>query len=173
MNPKSIKIFFSLLIVFIIFSSGCGYKLRESSQGISGQTISLSFENSPINLNFANQLRSQGGANKIYFNQVYENSDIFIKILEHRTTRYSAALGTGARTKEARLEYFLKISLSKKNLDEEVILEIGDDSNYSFDESKILAIEEIEKRLNENFFSNAINKINFSLLGLRYEDTPK
>ena len=34
------------------------------------------------------------------------------------------------------------------------------------------AIEEIEKRLNENFFSNAISRINFSLLDLRYEDTP-
>ena len=100
------------------------------------------------------------------------NADISINILEHKTTRYSVALGTGARTKEARIEYFLKISLSKQDNEKELILEIRDESNYPFDESKILAIEEIEKRLNENFFSNAISRINFSLLDLRYEDTP-
>ena len=103
---------------------------------------------------------------------VWLHIKISINILEHETTRYSVALGTGARTKEARLEYFLKISLNKQGDEKELILEIRDESNYPFDESKILAIEEIEKRLNENFFSNAISRINFSLLDLRYEDTP-
>ena len=172
MNFKLGTIFFSLLIVFTISFVGCGYKLREISQGLSGQTISVFFQNNAFNLSFVNQLKLQGGVKKIYFNKISEESDISINILEHETTRYSVALGTGARTKEARLEYFLKISLSKQGDEKELILEIRDESNYPFDESKILAIEEIEKRLNENFFSNAISRINFSLLDLRYEDTP-
>ena len=52
---------------------------------------------------------------------------------------------------------------------EEIVLEIKDSSNYSFDESRILAIEEVEKRLKENFFTNSINRINFSLINLLNE----
>jgi hypothetical protein len=49
-------------------------------------------------------------------------------------------------------------------------LEFKDSSYYSFDESRILAIEEVEKRLRENFFKNAIKRINFSLLNLLNEN---
>ena len=92
-------IFFSLLIFFTLSFVGCGYKLREISQGLSGQTISVFFQNNSFNLSFINQLHLQGGVKKIYFNQISEESDISINILEHKTTRYSVALGTGARTK--------------------------------------------------------------------------
>ena len=58
-------------------------------------------------------IKIQGGIKRIHLNQFNKDTDIFLKVLEHSTSRYSAALGSGARTKEARLEYFLKISLKK------------------------------------------------------------
>ena len=36
--------------------------------------------------------------------------------------------------------------------------------------NKIYTIEEIEKRIKENFFANAISRINFVVLNLRNED---
>ena len=54
-------------------------------------------------------------------------------------------------------------------LEEKIVVEIRDSSNYSFDESKILAIEEIEKQIKENFFTNAINRINFTALNFNNE----
>ena len=70
MNSKLGTIFFPLLIFFIVSFVGCGYKLREISQGLSGQTISVFFQNNAFNLSFVNQLNLQGGVKKIYFNQI-------------------------------------------------------------------------------------------------------
>lgn len=165
------NLFFLLLILSLLSYGGCGYKLRNTQLDMEGQIISLSFDPNEINLDFINQLKRELGIDRIYLNKVDNNSNFYIEILEHNTIRYSAALGTGARTKEARLDYFLKISMKKKIDKEEKIVEIRDSSNYSFDESKILGIEEIEKRIKKNFFKNAINRINFAMLDLVYEDT--
>ena len=82
MNFKLGTIFFSLLIVFTISFVGCGYKLREISQGLSGQTISVFFQNNAFNLSFVNQLKLQGGVKKIYFNQIFKVTEIpSIKLL--------------------------------------------------------------------------------------------
>jgi len=67
------------------------------------------------------------------------------------------------------LEYHLKISLTPKGKKDDFLLEFKDNSYYSFDESRILAIEEVENRLRENFFKNALKRINFSLLNLLNE----
>ena len=132
--------------------------------------MSISYENNSLNLSFINTLQKQARVKKLYLNKIGEDSDLTIKILDHTVTRYSAALGTGARTKEARIEYLLKIGFTLKGQKEEIVLEIKDSSNYSFDESRILAIEEVEKRLKENFFTNAVNRINFSLINLPNEN---
>ncbi len=68
------------------------------------------------------------------------------------------------------MEYLLKMSLNLKGKKDNLVLEFKDNSYYSFDESRILAIEEVEKRLRENFFKNAIKRINFSLLNLLNEN---
>ena len=159
-----------LVSIFFIFFSGCGYNLRDEVSGLNGQIISISFETSDLNLNLIDQLRKHGKVDKIYLNEVREDYDLFLNIIEHKTLRYSAALGYGARTKEARLEYFLKIGLKEIGSNKEVILQIKDSANYSFDESRILAIEEIEKQLKREFLRKAIGRINFSLLSNFYED---
>ena len=119
-----------------------------------------------MNQDFISTLQRQSGLKKLYLNKEEEDTDLEIKILEHTITRYSSALGAGARTKEARMEYHLKISLTPKKREENFLLEFKDNSYYSFDESRILAIEEVENRLKENFFKNALKRINFSLLNL-------
>ena len=122
-----------------------------------------------MNQDFISALQRQAGLKKLHLNKEVEDTDLEIKILEHKITRYSSALGAGARTKEARMEYHLKISLTPKKREENFLLEFKDNSYYSFDESRILAIEEVENRLKENFFKNALKRINFSLLNLLNE----
>ena len=159
-----------ILLVANLFFSGCDYKLRDSYQGLNNLVVSVSFDENNINKDFIIALERQAGLKKIYLNRVEEDSDLKIKILDHKITRYSSALGAGARTKEARMEYLLKMSLNLKGKKDNLVLEFKDSSYYSFDESRILAIEEVEKRLRENFFKNAIKRINFLLLNLLNEN---
>ena len=159
-------------LVFLIISffiAGCDYKLRSSYQGLNDLVVSIYFEENNMNQDFVSTLQRQSGLKKLYLNKEEEDTDLEIKILEHTITRYSSALGAGARTKEARMEYHLKISLTPKKREENFLLEFKDNSYYSFDESRILAIEEVENRLKENFFKNALKRINFSLLNLLNE----
>ena len=160
-------------LVFLIISffiAGCDYKLRSSYQGLNDLVVSIYFEENNMNQDFVSTLQRQSGLKKLYLNKEAEDTDLEIKILEHTITRYSSALGAGARTKEARMEYHLKISLTPKKREDNFLLEFKDNSYYSFDESRILAIEEVENRLRENFFENALKRINFSLLNVLNEN---
>ena len=158
-----------LFLIISFFIAGCDYKLRSSYQGLNDLVVSIYFEENNMNQDFVSTLQRQSGLKKLYLNKEAEDTDLEIKILEHTITRYSSALGAGARTKEARMEYHLKISLTPKKREENFLLEFKDNSYYSFDESRILAIEEVENRLKENFFKNALKRINFSLLNLLNE----
>ena len=159
-------------LVFLIISffvAGCDYKLRSSYQGLNDLVVSIYFEENNMNQDFVSILQRQSGLKKLYLNKKAEDTDLEMKILNHTITRYSSALGAGARTKEARMEYHLKISLTPKGRKDNFLLEFKDNSYYSFDESRILAIEEVENRLKENFFKNALKRINFSLLNILNE----
>ena len=156
-------------LIISFFLVGCDYKLRSSYQGLNDLVVSIYFNENSLNQDFATTLKQESGLKKLHLNKEAENTDLEIKILEHTITRYSSALGAGARTKEARLEYYLKISLTPRGKKDNFLLEFKDNSYYSFDESRILAIEEVENRLKENFFKNALKRINFSLLNLLNE----
>ncbi len=159
-------------LVFLIISfflAGCDYKLRSSYQGLNNLVVSIYFTENDMNQEFVNTLKRESGLKKLYLNKQSEDTDIEMRILKHTVTRYSSALGAGARTKEARLEYFLRIDLTPRIKKDNFLLEFKDNSYYSFDESRILAIEEIENRLRENFIKNALKRINFSLLNLSNE----
>ena len=158
-----------LFLIISFFIASCDYKLRSSYQGLNDLVVSIYFEENNMNQDFVSTLQRQSGLKKLYLNKEAEDTDLEIKILEHTITRYSSALGAGARTKEARMEYHLKISLTPKKREVNFLLEFKDNSYYSFDESRILAIEEVENRLKENFFKNALKRINFSLLNLLNE----
>ena len=95
-------------LVFLIISffiAGCDYKLRSSYQGLNDLVVSIYFEENNMNQDFVSTLQRQSGLKKLYLNKEAEDTDLEIKILEHTITRYSSALGAGARTKEARMEY--------------------------------------------------------------------
>ena len=158
-----------VFLIISLFIGGCDYKLRSSFQGLNDLVVSIYFNENSLNQDFATALKQESGLKKLHLNKEAENTDLEIKILEHAITRYSSALGAGARTKEARLEYHLKISLTPRGGKDNFLLEFKDNSYYSFDESRILAIEEVENRLRENFFKNALKRINFSLLNLLNE----
>ena len=158
-----------VFLIISLFIGGCDYKLRSSFQGLNDLVVSIYFNENSLNQDFATTLKQESGLKKLYLNKEAENADLEIKILEHAITRYSSALGAGARTKEARLEYHLKISLTLRGEKDNFLLEFKDNSYYSFDESRILAIEEVENRLKENFFKNALKRINFSLLNILNE----
>ena len=158
-----------VFLIISLFIAGCDYKLRSSFQGLNDLVVSIYFNENSLNQDFATTLKQESGLKKLYLNKEAENADLEIKILEHAITRYSSALGAGARTKEARLEYHLKISLTLRGEKDNFLLEFKDNSYYSFDESRILAIEEVENRLKENFFKNALKRINFSLLNILNE----
>ncbi len=123
-------------LVFLIISffiAGCDYKLRSSYQGLNDLVVSIYFEENNMNQDFVSGLQRQSGLKKLYLNKEAEDTDLEIKILEHTITRYSSALGAGARTKEARMEYHLKISLTPKKREDNFLLEFKDNSYYSFD----------------------------------------
>ena len=65
----------------------------------------------------------------------------------------------------------MKINIELTKQEKGLILEIKDQSSYSFDESKILAIEQVENELKNKFFTNSISRINFSLLRLLDENS--
>ena len=162
--------FLCSLIPFILLVS-CDYKLRDTSSGLYDVKTSLYYKESSINRDFLKVLEKVVSPKQIYKNKSFDDTDLTLKILDHKITRYSAALGSGARTTEARIEYFLKINIELTKQEKGVILEIKDQSSYSFDESKILAIEQVENELKNKFFTNSISRINFSLLRLLDENS--
>ncbi|MEC7910953.1 MAG: hypothetical protein VYC46_04560, partial [Pseudomonadota bacterium] len=105
--------------------------------------------------------------NKVYLNNIADDSEVIIKIIKHNITRYSAALGSGARTKEARLEYLLEISLKLKNSDKDMKYQIRNNKSYSFNESNILALEQEEEEITSDFINFALNEIKSLSLRLR------
>ena len=168
-NWQKIRFLCSLLSFILLVS--CDYKLRDTSAGLYDLNTSLYYKESSINRDFLETLEKEVSPKRIYKNKSLDDTDLTLKILDHKTTRYSAALGSGARTTEARIEYFLKINIRLTKQEKGIILEINDQGSYSFDESKILAIEQVEKELKKKFFTNSISRINFSLLRLLDENS--
>ena len=96
--------------------------------------------------------------NEVFLNKKVQNSDLVIQILDHSLIRHSAALGSGARTKEARFEYLLNLSFTYKNSKKE-FRKIKNSKNYTFDESRILAVEEEEKQIRKDFITQAVERL--------------
>ena len=153
---------FSLLLLLI----SCGYSLRTNSDLNQNVTYSIFFSESFLNSKLIDALKVSN-KNKVYLNNIADDSEVIIKIIKHNITRYSAALGSGARTKEARLEYLLEISLKLKNSDKDMKYQIRNNKSYSFNESNILALEQEEEEITSDFINFALNEIKSLSLRLR------
>jgi len=150
----------------ILFLISCGYSLRTNSDLNQNVTYSIFFSESFLNSKLIDALKVSN-KNKVYLNNIADDSEVIIKIIKHNITRYSAALGSGARTKEARLEYLLEISLKLKNSDKDMKYQIRNNKSYSFNESNILALEQEEEEITADFINFALNEIKSLSLRLR------
>ena len=150
----------------ILFLISCGYSLRTNSDLNQNVTYSIFFSESFLNSKLIDVLKVSN-KNKVYLNNIADDSEVIIKIIKHNITRYSAALGSGARTKEARLEYLLEISLKLKNSDKDMKYQIRNNKSYSFNESNILALEQEEEEITADFINFALNEIKSLSLRLR------
>ncbi len=150
------KALFLFPLIFLFLS--CGYNLRTSIDLNQDFNYSVLYSENYLNNKLIDSLRLSN-PNKTYLNDIREDSEVIIKIINHSLTRYSAALGSGARTKEARLEYLLEISLKLRSSNKEMEYQIRNSKNYSFNESNILSIEQEEEQITTDFINFSLNKI--------------
>ena len=155
------KIYFFYFFIILFFLSSCGYSLRESSNELSQQDLIVISDNSDLNLELITQLKAK--ENTIFRNKNIENDDdLIIKIKFHELNKFSGAIGAGARTTQARLDYVISYELTNKN--RIIIGNTFKSTNYlSFNQSDLLAMEKEEEILLKNFISEGIKNMEFLL----------
>ena len=162
------KFIFSCLFITLFLLSSCGYSLRESSSELLQQDLVLVSDNSDLNLELISQLKAKG--NKVSRAKNIENENgLIIRIKFHELNKFSGAIGAGARTTQARLDYAISYELSSKK---EIIIEnIYESTKYlSFNQSDLLSMEREEKILVKNFINDGIKNMEFLLASKNNED---
>ena len=155
------KFFFSCLFITLFLLSSCGYSLRESSGELFQQDLVLISDNSDLNLELISQLKAKG--NKIFRAKNIENENgLIIRIKFHELNKFSGAIGAGARTTQARLDYAISYELSSKK---KIIIEhIYESTKYlSFNQSDLLAMEKEEMIIVKGFINDGIKNIELHL----------
>ena len=153
-------------ILLVVFIEGCGFKMRKNPSNFLDLSISIIFEDNSLNLELAEKIKSYFNQNKVSLNNQTSDTEVVIKIVDQSITRYSAALGSGARTREARLEYNLVFSLKNKDMVSEKFFEVNRNQNYSFGESRILALENEEEQIRDEFILFASERIRWFIANL-------
>ena len=157
----SLKFIFYCFVLTLFLLSSCGYSLRESSSELLQQDLVLISDNSDLNLELISQLKAKG--NKVFRAKNLENeNDLIIRIKFHELNKFSGAIGAGARTTQARLDYVISYELSSKK---KIIIEhIYESTKYlSFNQSDLLSMEREEKILVKNFINDGIKNMEFHL----------
>ena len=148
------KFIFSCFVLNLSLLSSCGYSLRESSSELLQQDLVLISDSSDLNLELISQLKAKG--NKVFRAKNIENENgLIIRIKFHELNKFSGAIGAGARTTQARLDYVISYELSSKK---KIIIEhIYESTKYlSFNQSDLLSMEREEKILKKNFINDGI-----------------
>tara|TARA_X000000368_G_scaffold407338_1_gene386691 strand:- start:658 stop:1161 length:504 start_codon:yes stop_codon:yes gene_type:complete len=162
------KFIFSCLFIALFLISSCGYSLREKSSDLSQQDLVLISDNSTLNLELISQLRAKD--NKIFRIKNIENENgLIIKIKLHELNKFSGAIGAGARTTQARLDYTISYELTNNK---KIIFEnIYKSTKYlSFSQSDLLSMEREEKVLVKSFINDGIKNMEFLLASKNNED---
>ena len=162
------KIILSCLFTVLFLLSSCGYSLRENSNELSQQDLIFISDNSDLNLELINQLKLKD--NTIFRTKNIENDiGIIIKIKVHELNKFSGAIGAGARTTQARLDYVISYELTNKK---KIIIEnTFKSTNYlSFNQSDLLSMQREEEILVKNFINDAIKNMEFLLALNNNED---
>ena len=162
------KFIFSCHFIALLLLSSCSYSLRESSSELLQQDLVLVSDNSDLNLELISQLKAKG--NKVSRAKNIENENgLIIKIKFHELNKFSGAIGAGARTTQARLDYVISYELSSKK---KIIIEhIYESTKYlSFNQSDLLSMVREEKILVKNFINDGIKNMEFLLASKNNED---
>ena len=162
------KFIFSCFVLNLSLLSSCGYSLRESSSELLQQDLVLISDSSDLNLELISQLKAKG--NKVFRAKNIENENgLIIRIKFHELNKFSGAIGAGARTTQARLDYVISYELSSKK---KIIIEhIYESTKYlSFNQSDLLSMEREEKILKKNFINDGIKNMEFLLASKNNED---
>ena len=162
------KFIFSCLFITLFLLSSCGYSLRGSSSELLQQDLVLISDNSDLNLELISQLKAKD--NKIFRTKNIKNENgLIIRIKFHELNKFSGAIGAGARTTQARLDYKISYELSNKK---EIIIEnIYESTKYlSFNQSDLLSMEREEKILVKNLINDGIKNMEFLLASKNYEN---
>ena len=162
------KFIFSYPFIVLFLLSSCGYSLRESSSELSKQDLVFISDNSDLNLELISQLKAKD--NKVFRTKNVENENaIIIRIKFHTLNKFSGAIGAGARTTQARLDYTISYELTNKK---KIIIEnIYKSTKYlSVNQSDLLSMEREEKILVKSFINDGIKNIEFLLASKNNED---
>ena len=162
------KFIFSCFFITLFLLSSCGYSLRESSSELLQQDLVLISDNSDLNLELISQLKAKG--NKIFRAKNIENENgLIIRIKFHELNKFSGAIGAGARTTQARLDYVISYELSSKK---KIIIEhIYESTKYlSFNQSDLLSMGREDKILVKNFINDGIKNMEFLLASKENEN---
>ena len=162
------KFIFSCFVLNLSLLSSCGYSLRDSSSELLQQDLVLISDNSDLNLELISQLKAKG--NKVFRAKNIENENgLIIRIKFHELNKFSGAIGAGARTTQARLDYVISYELSSKK---KIIIEhIYESTKYlSFNQSDLLSMEREEKILEKNFINDGIKNMEFLLASKNNEN---
>ena len=155
MRNSYLKKLIVLAIALIIY--GCGYELRTQSKLLSGIKIDLITTDSELDQELGRQLSL---SNNVISEEA--QSDLVLKIKDHKMERFVGSVGTGARTTQVRLDYFIDYEVTIKN-SKKFINQFNDSKFIDFNQSNILAFEEEIKISKENFIERAIKNMEFLL----------
>ena len=155
MRNSYLKKLIVLAIALIIY--GCGYELRTQSKLLSGIKIDLITTDSELDQELGRQL----SLSNIVISEEAQ-SDLVLEIKEHKIDRYVGSVGSGARTTQVRLDYFIDYEVTIKN-SKKFINQFNDSKFIDFNQSNILAFEEEIKISKENFIERAIKNMEFLL----------
>jgi outer membrane lipopolysaccharide assembly protein LptE/RlpB len=162
------KIFFLYFFIILFLLSSCGYSLRENSSELSKQDLVVISDNSDLNLELISQLKAKDNM-VLRIKNIENDNGLIIKIKFHELNKFSGAVGAGARTTQARLDYAISYELSNKK---KIIIEnIFKSTKYlSFNQSDLLSMEREENILVKNFINDGIKNMEFLLALKNNED---
>ena len=147
------------MIEFLIHS----YELRTQSKLLSGIKIDLITTDSELDQELGRQL----SLSNIVISEEAQ-SDLVLEIKEHKIDRYVGSVGSGARTTQVRLDYYIDYEVTIKN-SKKFINQFYDSRFIDFNQSNILAFEEEIKITKENFIERAIKNMEFLLASQKNE----
>lgn len=161
MRNNYLKKLIVLAVALIIY--GCGYELRTQSKLFSGIKIDLITTDSELDQELGRQL----SLSNIVISEEAQ-SDLVLEIKEHKIDRYVGSVGSGARTTQVRLDYYIDYEVTIKN-SKKFINQFNDSKFIDFNQSNILAFEEEIKITKENFIERAIKNMEFLLASQKNE----